>query len=348
MEIETEKTILDIFENSLSDKPYFSNNFEYGLKIGSRSNARHYAYIQHNHPKKIVFAVFDIDRYEQSFYAYEAANLPQPNIIVKNPENGNCHYFYYLERPIWTHDKASRKAQDYYQAIYFGYAKALDADLSYKQHTCKNPLSDRWEVFCLHSNCFELGYLADFVDLPAFVPAYRKKSNNTLAEGRNSSLFNALRDYSYTVKTTNYQQTASQGYDDFYSDLERHADYINNNFTEPLSSREVASIIKSVANWVWYKYDAKGKNICERGKLGFGKTRHDNPDAPLLADDEVRYRRQQSAIETNRIRKQKTEIKIKSAIEQLELEGKRVSISNVANLTGLARSNIYKEYAYLF
>jgi hypothetical protein len=253
----------------------------------------------------------------------------------------------YLEHPVWTHNKVSGKAQDYYQAIYLSYAKALGADLSYKQHTCKNPLSDKWDVFCLHSNCFELGYLADFVDLPAFVPAYRKKSNDTLTEGRNSSLFNALRDYSYIVKK-NYQQTASHGYEDFYSDLERHADYINNNFTKPLSSREVASIIKSVANWVWYKYDAKGKDTCERGKLGFGKTRHDNPDSPLLTDDEVRYRKQQSAIETNRIRKEKTETKIKSAIEQLEREGRKVSISNVANLTGLARSNIYKGYAYFF
>jgi Replicase family/Primase C terminal 1 (PriCT-1) len=337
---------LTAFKANLPTKPYVSSDLS-RLTIRTREEAVNYPYIQPNHPLNMVWLVFDVDRGEQSFYSYEDANLPPPNIVCQNWENANCHLFYQLETPVWMQSNASSKAQAYLKSIRIAITERIQADPCYSGLICKNPLHDRWRTFETNDQLFDLDYLAQFVDLKW----QKSKEEQQISEtfGRNCTLFGTLRLHSYE-KISNYKQLSAQlgnrTYDMWLKDVEEQALAINSTFHESLPYSELRATAKSVAKWTWNNYQ-RGEDK-QRGKMGFGETRHTNPEAPMLSDEERKERQRKSAELTNKHRKENTELKIKQAIERLELNGEKITKSAVSKMTGLHRKGIERNYSHLF
>jgi len=337
------------FQENLAVKPYCSQDLQ-RLVIRSRNKAANFPYIQPNHAHKITWLVFDVDRGHQSALSYEDANLPEPNIITKNPANGNCHLFYRLEQPVWTHAAAGTKAQAYYKAIKTGLTKQIQADPGYSGLISKNPLSDEWKTFEIHSGKFALIDLADRAQLQ-----WQSEANgiteataaaNTIL-GRNCSLFDTLRLFSY-AKVSDYRELGiSRTYDMWLKTVESEAAAINGSFDTALPYSEIRATAKSVAKWTWNNYNPTEQK--RRGIMGFGETRHNfNFKAPMLPEEEIKRRQSKAAELTNKHRKENTELQIKQAIERLETNGEKVTKAAVAKLTGLARENISRNYSHFF
>jgi hypothetical protein len=336
------------FQENLANKPYCCNVLG-NLLIRSKSKAANYPYIQPNHAHKITWLVFDNDQGEQSFYAYEKANLPPPNLISQNPKNGNCHHFYRLAKPIFTHDKAGIKGQNYLKGIRNGLTEKMGADPAYVGLISKNPLNSEWRNFEIHEKAFELDYLAEFCELKwkstTQAIAESREAANTIL-GRNCSLFDTLRFYSY-AKVSDYRElNINRAYDMWLKAVESEAAAINQRFNPVLSYSELKATAKSVAKWTWNNYRPTEQK--RRGIMGFGETRHTNPEAPMLEEQEIKRRQSKAAELTNKHRKESNELKIKQAIERLEANGEKVTKAAVAKMTGMERAGISKNYGHLF
>jgi hypothetical protein len=133
----------------------------------------------------------------------------------------------------------------------------------------------------------------------------------------------------------------------WHNAIEKEAERINTVFPSILGIGEIKSTAKSVSRWVWKHYQ-EGEQV-QRGKMGFGETRHNyNFNAPMLPEEERKRRQSLSAHLTHKHRKESTELKIKQAIERLKANGEKVNKSKVAKITGLERARISQNYGYLF
>ena len=333
------------FVENLAEKPYCCSDLKHGLMIRNRSKSITYPYIQPNHVCKISWLVFDVDRSHESALSYLDADLPDPNLVIKNPSSGNCHLLYRLEQPIWTHSAAGKKAQDYYHAIRDTLTDKIGADKRYCGLICKNPLHNQWITTELHSGQFALVDLAGNHDLRKNKVQVLPDAANTIT-GRNCTLFELLRLDAYK-RVNEYRNGGTRFYDMWLKTLENEAHAINSTFSEPLPLSEVRATAKSVAKWTWRNYE--GTDLTSRGKMGFGETRHNfNFAAPMLPKEEIKRRQSLSAELTNKHRKETTELQIKQAIERLNANGEKVTKAKVAKMTNLDRVNLSKNYAHLF
>ena len=219
------------FEDNLAIKPYCSHDL-HRLIIRSRNKAVNYPYIQANQAGKVTWLVFDVDRGDDSALSYENANLPEPNLIVKNRSSGNSHLFWQLQQPIWTHTTAGIKAQSYYKAVRAGITAGIKADSGYCGLICKNPLHDDWDTYELHSGKFALVDLGDCVNLKWKQENERIAETTTTANailGRNCSLFETLRFFSY-AKVADYRESnMNRMYGMWLKAVESEAVVINRN-----------------------------------------------------------------------------------------------------------------------
>jgi len=343
---------LSDFRVNLADKFYCSLDLS-RLIVRKNANAANYPYIQHNHANKINWLVFDVDRGSESALSYQEADLPDPNIIVKNPQNSNCHLFYRLKQPVWTHAAAGTKAQNYYKAIKNGLTKQIGADDNYCGLICKNPLHGQWQTTEIHSGQFELVTFGDCLKSTWKSQAVTMRKESEAANevfGRNCSVFESLRFYAYD-NVSSYKQLADnvgiRAYEMWLNTLIDAAVGFNSHFNESLPYSEIRTIAKSVAKWTWSNYNPSERK--RRGIMGFGETRHNfNFNVPMLDKDEIKRRQSLSAELTNKHRKENTELMIKQAIERLNANGEKVTKAAVAKATGLARSKIIANYSHLF
>lgn len=353
MTIRANSSALIHFAANLPAKPYCSSDLS-RLSIRPADKAINYPYIQPNDPYNVRWLVFDVDLGEDSFFRWENRVAP-PNIIVKNPANANCHYLYLLKTPVWVKNTGRRAAENYLTSIKAAMTLKLGADNRYSGLICKNPLNDQWQTVETSQNLNELDYLADFLDLSqttlqkAQNQAYRRLEDAVI-NGRNDHLFTLLRYYGYE-RVTKYRELAaaigeSKAFSMWDNAITKEADRINCEFPNGLGISEVKSTAKSVSRWVWNHYHPGEQK--QRGIMGFGETRHTNPDLPMLTEEERKQRQRKSAELTNKHRKENTELKIKQAIERLEANGEKVTKSAVAKMTGLHRNGIDRNYSHFF
>lgn len=354
MTIRANSSALIHFAANLPAKPYCSSDLS-RLTIRPADKAISYPYIQPNDPYNVRWLVFDVDKGEDSFYSWEN-RVAEPNLIVKNRENANCHYLYLLKTPVWVKGTGSKSAENYLASVRQAMTFKIGADSRYSGLICKNPLNDEWLTVEMSSNLYDLDYLADFLDLSqsslqkAQNEAYRRLEDAVI-NGRNDYLFTLLRYYAYE-RITKYRELKaaigeSKAFAMWDNAIHKEADRINCEFPNGLGINEVKSTAKSVSKWVWNNYHP-GEQV-QRGKMGFGETRHNfNFDIPMLTEEERKQRQRKSAELTNKHRKENTELKIKQAIERLQANGEKVTKSAVAKMTGLERARISQNYGHLF
>ena len=210
-------------------------------RVRSKEVALGEPYIQLNPPAFRAWLILDIDKPNAAF-ACEDNGLPTPTFVAINPDNGHAHAGYALSTPVCVTDAARIAPIRYLAAIEHAYTMQAGADVAFTGPLSKNPLHPRWRVMePANAPAYELGYLADFVDLPNRLPP------RPSGVGRNCDLFDCLRQWAYRA-VRDYWGPGRQ--DIWREAVRRHAEALNT-FLVPLGNAEVAGIARSVARHVW-------------------------------------------------------------------------------------------------
>ena len=232
------------FYANLPHKPYCSDDLGQGLVIRPKKTAIQKPYIQHNPPCLIVALVFDIDR-SDAYFAWSDANLPTPSWIAKNRQNNHAHVGYMLAVPVCTTHNAKQKIIEYTAKIQQAYSIALGADRGYSGLITKNPCHEKWETHVFDVQPYELGYLADFVELKELSADPREASGL----GRNCAMFDTVRFWAYKA----IRAHRGSIYTTWLDTVVKHCLSVNEAFLEPLPYSEVKATAKSIATYCWKK-----------------------------------------------------------------------------------------------
>lgn len=245
-----------ISPDRLPKRPYCTNDLSYGIRPRDYQQAIKLPYIQLNPPGIVSWLIFDIDR-AGAAYAWEQANLPHPNLIAVNPENGHAHLYYALETPVITTPNGKDHPIRYLAAIQRAYTELLQADANYSGLIAKNPRVAMWRVLVGAANTWSLGELAEWVD---DLNAYRKipNSSEAIGLGRNCYLFEMLRVWAYNA-IRRYREATKEA---FMSAVAHKAEQMNSEFfpNRLLPKSEVLSIAKSVARFC-LKHDGRAQAV---------------------------------------------------------------------------------------
>jgi len=243
---------LALFSSTLPRRPYCTDNPGYGLKILPAQAALEKRYIQYNPPAFISWLAYDIDRPYAGF-GLEWESVAPPNIVVISPTSGHSHYLYGIAAGVSTTSAAKDKPRRLLAAIDEGYREALQADRSFSQLICKNPLNDHWRVELLREDLYDLCELAEYVDLVEADKRIRKTpKTHRKGVGRNCSLFDSLRTWAYKW-VGDYR---AGGLERWTEVVLAKAEKLNT-FADPLGFSEVKATARSVAKWTFNHYDGK-------------------------------------------------------------------------------------------
>lgn len=218
-----------------------------GAQVRPLAQAIKRPYMQLNPPGMIQWLVLDIDQ-PLSVFAWERGGLPPPTYVAVNRENEHAHIGYALETPVCTTARARKAPQHYLAAIRYAYNLRAHGDFAFHGPLAKNPLHKRWHVVepaGTSAPVYELGLLADYVDLPKTIP---KRISGI---GRNVTLFENLGHWAYRAIRAFWRPGGEEAW---RATVLEHA-WSLNTFAPPLGAGEVKSIAKSVARFTWKRFN---------------------------------------------------------------------------------------------
>lgn len=327
-----EQTALTRFFDYLPSNPSCGSG-KYTDLIRTKSIAAKYPYIQPCPPHIQAWLVFDLDHCDSGIWM--DVSLPAPNMIVRDRDSGKSHLYYAIP-PVFKGTNARQAPLRYLEAIRYSMALRLDADLRYSGRISKNPLCKDWYVEHIHNTEYSLGELADYFDeliTPPRENDHNKAAAEALEPGRNCILFLRLRYWAYR-HVAKYRKYS---FDRWVNAVDAQSKALNHYSDTPYASqgrlddKEAATVARSVAKWVWRWYESS-RGIMELAELD------------ISTDAKQRL----SARRTHEIRSERTEAKIKSAIDSLTQSGKTFTKGDVALLAGISRSQLHRRYAHLF
>jgi hypothetical protein len=238
------------FPDLIPSKPYCTDHPQHGVIIRPRATALKRRHVQLNGKQATVWLAFDVDR-PTAYFAARDADLPVPNFIAENPDNGHAHLAYLLAVPVQQFD-VSRLAPIRYAAdVQRGLRRRLDADAGYVGLIAKNPLHADWRVEW-HDEPYDLGELACHLTKADMRGEVRREREAGL--GRNVSIFDSLRYWAY--EHVRAHKAAGRSQSDWFDLCLYVAGQHNAGFYTPLPQSEVRLIAKSVARWTWVHFDA--------------------------------------------------------------------------------------------
>ena len=143
----------------------------------------------------------------------------------------------------------------YFAAIERAYTRALRADPGYAGLVQHNPFSAIYETFNGRDEPYSLRELAAFVELPRLAS---RRTAEIRTDGRNVETFDRLRYWAYGA-IAEYRCGSREMWDEV---VEARAQAIavevraaHPAASHPFSDQEVSASAKSVAGWVWSRYD---------------------------------------------------------------------------------------------
>lgn len=213
-------------------------------RIRAHLNDRHYLMTDHdNGPIARGHELYDL----------------QPNILVYNPTDPTRHQAFWLLRDA-VHcqpEAQGRKPYKYLRAIEAAYDARYGCDPHFARHIHRNPLCLFSDAVWLHERAYTLSELAEPVSLAPVAQSRNKSVLERLAEGsgRNCTLFDELRLWAY-------RQAASAktvDYDIWHRQVITRAIALNG-FEAPLPAAEVYCVARSVAEFVYYRYQQGSGN----------------------------------------------------------------------------------------
>lgn len=328
------KTTSNSFQRLLDEAPYLSRCSD--NKTAMLVRPRHYAirwpYMQVNRKDMLSWLVFDIDHEDQAIpnpYIWQDEGLPAPNLIVRNRQSNKAHLYYAIV-PVCTSDNARSKPIHYLKAVYQAMALRFKADLAYSGPVAKTPFHPWWQTTELHSQVYELGELADFVEVQTGVNWREPSSLGDMSHSRNCTLFEYARHYAYSIVKGERREGS---YENFKRRVSYFAAYKNHSFDTqtPLRHSEVRAVVKSVARWTWDKYYASSH--VKRGVMN------------LSSDLDIKQRQSLAAARTHQVRREKTKKRVINASQYLLNKGESLNITLVAQTAHLCRKTV-RRYFY--
>jgi len=236
---------LELFNERLPHKPYFSDDLYFGVRIAGKDRAILAKYIQFNQPHAMFWLGFDVDRIGAAI-DWSDRNAPSPTLTITNPENGHAHLLYALKTSIRTAPDGKIKPLRYAAAVENALREKLDADTGYSGLICKNPNHSHWKIAVWQPELYTLDWLADSLDLSV---ANDKNIISEYGLGRNCTLFEKTRKWAYRAIRQGWPE-----YNQWLQACYERARAYNIQFTKPLDDNEVISIARSIAKWTITKF----------------------------------------------------------------------------------------------
>jgi hypothetical protein len=232
-------------------RPYCADDPSHGLLIRGRARALEHAHIQLNDPLGFRWIVGDYDGSDAGT-RWEDVDLPAPNGIAINPNNGHGHYLYALQRPVIAERANGRRHPlSFLSAIERGLTRKMGFDPAYRGLIAKNPASKRWRMLWLTPMPYPLSELYDRLTRDEMRPV--RDIERSFGVGRNCTLFDEVRAVAYR-EFANHQKNGGS-FDGWLARLVHVAKGFNAAFSVPLSEAEVRGIAKSIARWTWRHFD---------------------------------------------------------------------------------------------
>jgi hypothetical protein len=315
------------YSRLLAEAPYkarCSDNKTASL-IRPRDYALRYPYMQINRKNMVSWLIFDLDHGNPMIWDDE--NMPRPNLVVTNRETGHAHLFYAIV-PVCTSVKALSRPINYMKAVYDAMAKRMRADLAYSGPVAKTPGHPWWSTMELHNHEYELGELAEYVDLEVRPFQTGEKLDDEIVS-RHCALFDELRRYAYSIVN---QERRESNFNRFNEKLDRFALRRNNfrqrGFNADLRISEVRATVKSVARWTWDRYTGSGR--INRGIMNL-------PEGLSLKDKQA-----MAARHAHGHRKNKTLDTIRTTVQNFKRQGLKLTITGIASACGISRQTVSK------
>jgi hypothetical protein len=298
-----------------------------------------------------AYLCFDIDR-QDAVSAYQSAELPEPTLIILNPKNGHSHFCYELLNPVTFTHRGYQKPKLFFLSVLEAMRVKLGGDPSFNRVLVKNPFwntinGGKWELI-INDRVYHLKTLANYAQLKNFkkvsvAKKYFPQLNQNIFIGeRNDKLFHDLRYRAYRI-VRNYTV-----FEKFYNEILIYCTSVNEQFCKPpLSNSEIVHLSKSVSTWTWDKRacfaNYQKKN---RGAAGLEPVSYWMEGKEWVIEKKRRQRI--GAKYTHSLKRQKTEKAIIQAIEELIIDGQKVTKIAVAKKIGMTKENISRRYGYLF
>lgn len=315
------------FNRVLTEAPYLPrcSDDKTAKRVRPREFAIRYPYMQINRPGFRSWLIFDLDH--DKAMIWEDVGLPPPNLIVRNRENQHSH-IYYAITPVCTSEAARSKPIQYMNAVYEAYAVRLKADINFHSGpVAKTPGHPLWLTHELHPHVYELGELADYVDLPVSSPWGKGAQIDEVSHSRHCILFEYLRYYAYSIVN---REREHGSFDTFTRLLQAYASKCNSfkklGFSDNLPLSSLKSTVKSVARWTWDRYTGSGR--CHRGVMQLDK------ELPLAE------RQRLAAARTHKMRHESTESKVRAACRLLQQKGEALTQVAIGRVSGLTRQTV--------
>lgn len=241
---------LEAFTKNLPPTPYVANVLGNTFRRPLRE-AMGFTYIGPNAANETQTIIIDVDR-PTAFFDWDDRGAPAPSLIVRNPANGHAHLFYVLRKPVHHNITSKKNPIRFLGAVEASLRDKLDGDIGYNGPLAKNPHNDKWEVYRRAFYLWDLGYLADFLDLKKH--GDNRRNLPPVGLGRNCTIFDRLRKFAY--------REIRQPLLDYSTWLWRVQSVARayNDFQEPLNISEIQAIGRSVAKWVWANMSPEGFN----------------------------------------------------------------------------------------
>lgn len=315
------------FSRIMQEAPYFPRCSD--DKTAGQVRPRHYAirfpYMQINRAGMVSWLIFDLDHANP--WRWQDAGLPPPNFMVLDRTTGKSHLYYAIV-PVCTTAAANGKPIAYMKAIYEAFAEKLDADRCYHSGpVAKTPGHPWWLTHEMHGAVYELGELADYVDLVVGSQWSKGVNLDDCYHSRHCMLFEIIRHYAYAIVK---DERASGTMESFSRRVEAYANDRNNfkqyGFAADLPLSSIRATVRSVARWTWDRYTGSRR-------VNLGVMQLDN-DLPLAK------RQQLAAHRTHTLRAKATETKIREACKVLKGRGEVLTQAAVGKLAGLARQTV--------
>lgn len=326
----------------LTQAPYLArcSDNKTSCYIKPREHALKQPYMQVNQKGMVSWLVFDIDdkngdiakKIFPQFY-WEAAGLPEPNMVVSNRDSCGCHLFYAIS-PVCTSDKARVAPQNYLKAVFRAMGTKIGNDPAFTPfglRVVKTPGHPMWKTWDIHNNTYNLDELAEYLELESVVPFQKSRQvEYTNEDSRHCLLFDEVRWHAYSiVREFKYNGSMGNFEKALLSFAEEKNTFRQRGFSADLSASQVKATVKSVCTWTWSKYTGSGRI---RGVMKLFNQKHLT----------LRERQQKSARRTALLKTAKTQDKIKIAIKRISEAGDKPTQSLIAKVAGLSRQTVAK------
>lgn len=310
----------------LIEAPYLSrcSDNKTAVLVRPREHAIRYPYMQINRRGMVSWLIFDLDH--SNALKWSDVGLPPPNLIVRNRKNGHSHLYYAIPS-VCTTENARDKPIQYMKAVYAAFATLLHADPDYHSGpVAKTPGHPWWATTELHSNVYDLGELADYVELQ--VSPWKSGPNlDDLPHSRHCILFEQLRYFAYSVVNRERENGTLASFTRLLEAFaHNHNSFARDGFSQNLMLSSVLATVRSVARWTWTRYI--GNTRCCRGSMKLDKS------LPLTERQSLAAKR------THQLRHKATESKIRAACRGLQDRGELLTLTAIAALSGVTRQTV--------